>query len=154
MAIDTVTGLNLFDENGSPLGQLGTPNDKQGDAILYPIPAIDRFTIQVQSGVVDKIYTIPSDCDDEEVPSDVTTLLESHSYTVEELELAAGTNTANTYSLPGASVDIDIEFSSKSPGFYRVFILKADGELLWYNTYIDPNVTNYPDFSFYDMLCL
>lgn len=150
-----MAGLNLFDESGLPVGQLGVPNDKPCDAAVYPIPATGTFTVFVEARSVDKTYTIPSICDDQDILADVPTLLEDHpTYTVADLEAAAGTNVANTYNIPGISQSVGIDRSLKSAGLNRVFILKTDGELLWYNTYLDPSTADYADFSFFEMSCL
>lgn len=151
--IDIVTGLNLFDENGAPLGRLALPNDKKGDAAVYPIPAIDVVFVEVQAGSIDTIYIVPATCADDGVPQDVPLQLEDITYTRAELEAATGNDPAHIYSWQSGVQRTAIDVSAKLAGFHRVFMRKADGQLLWYNTYIDPNVTNYADFSFYDMEC-
>ncbi len=129
--IDVVTGINLTDDNGQPLGRWQFPNDQRGEAIAFPNPFIDQVLVGTSSSNVEKYWIVPAGCDLEDASGDILDAADDLSFTVTEIEDAASIN--NTLSTPANQFIID--FSSINSGFYRLFLEVEDGNIYFINLY-------------------
>lgn len=143
-----VTGLDLFDENGSPIGRYKDPNHKTGEVSVFPIPNNGVFSVFSQTQV-ERLWLIPAECVIDTINMDIFNLSQSLTYELSELENAQikDINTANS------GMQFQLNFSDVDAGFYRLFYQMTTEELFWQNIYIDPNATGFPDFTILDNAC-
>jgi len=148
--ISIVTGLYLYDVQGIAIGKLGNPNHKHKDELLvYPIPATKVFTVgsfdtEIE---IEKIYLIKASCHTDTSEMDLIAASENIEYSNEVL-------TSNSvFETVSNDEYININLENLDPGFYRLFCRMNNGDLYWYNTYIDPTLTFFEDYDFYDENC-
>ena len=147
-AIDVITGMDFFDENGSPIGRWGFPNYNPSDVFVYPIPSIGVVSVGSQDKV-ERIWLVPVNCFKDSVTMNITTLSENLTYEISEIE-AVQIKDIPTPDFNGA---VQLDFSDVNTGFYKIFYQKENDSIHWYNIYIDPTVNNFPDFSFMENNC-
>ena len=151
-AIDVITGVDFMDANGQPIGRWGFPNHKKSeDTFIYPIPNNGIFSVSTfNQQTVKRIWLVAADCMRDSVTIDIPTLSQNLTFTVVELETAQ----LKDISTPDFMDAIQLDFTDVAAGFYKLFYQMDSDEIFWYNMYIDPNVTNFPDFDFMDNNCL
>jgi len=146
--IDVVTGLDLYDANGAPIGIWRKPNDKYEDITAFPVPNNGFLSVFGLENTM-KILVIPASCILDSVTTDIKMKSQSLSYNVtdiEELDVAS-------FDLDPNMESINLNLSSFSAGFYRLFYIGDSENVLWQNIYLDPAVNNFPDFSALETAC-
>ncbi len=147
-ALDIVTGIDLFDNNGQPVGRWKSPNHNPGLAAIFPIPNIGVVSL-FSTEKVDRIWLIPASCALDLVTANIPQLSLNLMYEVSELEAAQ----LKDIPLANFSGQTQFDFTDVAKGFYKFFYQIESGELFWQNMYIDPTVSNIPDVSFLDSEC-
>ncbi len=147
-ALDIVTGLDLFDDNGQPVGRWKSPNHNPGLAAIYPIPNIGIVSV-FSTEKMERIWLIPAKCALDSVTANIPQLSTSLIYEVSELEAAQ----LKDIPLANFNGQAQFNFTDVAKGFYKFFYQIESGELFWQNMYIDPTVSNIPDFSILDDNC-
>ncbi|MBP7273162.1 MAG: hypothetical protein KA974_04940 [Saprospiraceae bacterium] len=132
--ISLVSGLQLRDENGSPLGTLGNPNVLMNDTAIaiYPNPARGVMFVHA-TDTIQQIWMIKGTADTSFRASNFALLLNQDLYSVDKIDNAAvipiyGINHPNV-SINLDNVEIDLT------GYYRIFIQLKDGTIHWDNFY-------------------
>lgn len=146
--INTVTGLNLFDDNGNPLGQWRSPNDNAGAISAFPNPNIGTLFVISQQNIA-RIILVPADCLLDTSTENIPTLSESLEYSDEELEVVK----IKDLPISGMNNQLALDFSDVPPNFYRLFVQIEGGQFFWQNLYIDPSVNNIPSLEVLDGAC-
>ncbi len=145
--VNTVTGLYLYDINASGIGKWRQPNVKKSEEVnIYPIPASDVLNISSNLHITN-VWIIEAACYNEDTEN-IEELSQALSY--EKAELVPIEFTA-TFSSPTDNFQINLEAYEK--GFYRLFYEINNDQIYWENLYVDPAVSNFPDFNFLDDLC-
>jgi len=147
--IDVVTGIDFFDENGSPIGRWGFPNHYPGAIIAYPIPNTGTMFLSSQTKIK-RVWLVPANCLKDSVTVDIPTLAQDLTYEISELESAQ----IKDIPTPDFMDNIALDCSAVAAGFYRLFCQLESEELRWYNVYIDPTVSNFPNFDFMEDGCI
>ncbi len=134
--IEWVTGINMTDFSGAPIGLVGNPNSKPGVFALYPNPADDVFTISATNGIasfVIKKGTKNTDYPDENFDQKLNSL----SYS--DLEIAD--NQILTESFDNFTQSVNINSQTLETGYYRVFFkVRAEDDYIWENIYINHEI--------------
>lgn len=147
-AIDIVTGLNLFDANGVPIGTWGTPNDFPGVTTTFPNPSSGIVQVFSQESIT-RAFLVPAGCLADPGEEDITTISADLEYTLEEvLDLEV-----RDIDISGDGNQFALDFSGFADGFYRVFLEAESGVIYRQNLYFDPDQGNFPEFSFLDDVC-
>ncbi|MFK7771367.1 MAG: hypothetical protein AB8F94_04475 [Saprospiraceae bacterium] len=143
-----VTGLDFFDNNGSPIGQWELPNHNPGEISTYPIPNNGNVFVYSPNKIV-RIWLIPATCTIDSSSDDIPTLSQDLTYTIAELENVQ----VKDIPLTDFNTQVALNFNDVSAGFYKIFFEVESGDLFWQNLYIDPTASNFPTFDFLDNLC-
>lgn len=146
--IDQITGIAMTDDNGSPIGLWEKPNHKPGSTRLFPNPSTTQISI-VTDIPASTYWIVPADCCMESTLSDLESEVSDISFTESSLDNKA-VNKITSISM-GSIFTISTEMLDE--GFYRVFIKRAEDEILWHNIYVNPNVPNIPDLEVLDDFC-
>lgn len=146
-SLSAVTGLNLADESGAPIGTWNSPNNKTGNAAVYPIPGNGNVSI-FSSECLTKIWITPASCVIDTVNQNIPSLSQSIEIDLDEVEDLA----LEEYDASGNIFQLDL--SNLGQGFYKIFYqIGPNEEIFWTNYYIDPNFSNVPDIDLLDMQC-
>jgi hypothetical protein len=140
LQLEIVTGINVRDTNGSPIGSYGNPNVFSGEVDFYPNPAIGQANVIYfgGSGLSVKQYWIFSATKNTEYADiDYNILLNNATYSPDEVAALTVVQT-NTVNLSNFALNVD----NFTPGYYRIFYLMSDNTLLWDNIYVDPTATD------------
>ena len=145
--IDVVTGLHLFDANGSALGLWNEPNDNLGDALCYPNPSNGILSLASQDQII-KVWILEGNCmasSDETIREDASTL----NYTIGKIE------EQQIREIPIIDFNgiITLNLTDLGEGFYRIFYMTVPEDLFWQNVYVDPNITSFQDLLFINDAC-
>jgi len=149
--LDTITGLELFDENGSPIGLWQQPNNRRGDNLIFPVPSSGIINLVAQRDATGNpinfqrvIIRNGSCCMEQknEARDDVFTLDRISSFPVEDIDMGI-----DDFSF------FQIDMTSFGEGFYKIFMQLENDSIFWQNVYIDPSSTNFSDFTFLDTVC-
>ena len=135
--INVVTGLNFYDDNGNPVGRWKSPNNNPGDIKVYPNPSRGVFQISDTEGF-SKLYLIPAQCMIDSTERNIALLSMSLSYLNEELE----SSSIVEFELDSNNHNFQLDFSSQSDGFYRLFFEHSDQSYSWENIYINAILDN------------
>ena len=146
--LDIVTGLDLYDDNGNPMGRWKSPNHNPGAVYTFPIPSAGTVSLHSQQQIV-RVWLIPATCYNDSTTFDIPALSQNLDFEISELETAQ----IKDIPIPNFNNQINLDFSDVAAGFYRLFYQLNNGELFWENVYIDPNATNIASFEFLDGLC-
>lgn len=146
--INVITGMDFFDFNGSSLGRWGFPNHKTGEALVYPNPSTGVLSVSNQVKI-ETIWLTPVVCLKDSITSDITTLSQDLEFTATQIESIQ----IKTVITPDFNNNINLNFGDVAKGMYRLFYQIDSGEIFWYNLYIDPSATNFPDFDFMENGC-
>lgn len=128
--VDVVTGIYLNDLNGQLVGLWNYPNEKAGDATVYPNPFVDVMAFSSLSKFKN-LWIIPADCLTDGITADVTNRSLSLDFKVSEvqaLELFEYVNNSDLNS-------INLNLESLDSGFYRLFYENESEEVFWINLY-------------------
>lgn len=139
--IGIITGLYLTNEVGSPVGQVGNPNEKSSDLNAFPIPAL--FNVNVDANInIERLWILPGDVVKEFNQINYSDLLADYQYLQSDI-------TANSIqeTLVNKSIH-NIDFTNIGPGYYRIFVQLEDGTFDWKNICIldADNNQAYDDF--------
>jgi hypothetical protein len=145
--LDVVTGLDFYDENGSPIGRWKSPNNNPGAVYTYPNPNTGVVAINSQEKIV-RIWLIPADCVTDNT-IDIPELSSNLTFEIPELESVQ----IKDIPLTDFNTQINLNLSDVAAGFYRIFFELETGTILWENIYADPSVSSIPTFDFLDGLC-
>ncbi len=129
-ALDIVTGINLRDANGSPIGQIGNPNVYTPNIFIFPNPAVDVLTISSQSNL-EEIWILPATKNTDFEDTDFEALTPTFTYLESDLAQAEIMNNQINSNL------VQINLAQLEKGYYRVFYKHNDGTLKWDNIYTD-----------------
>ncbi len=149
--IDVVTGLDLTDVNGVPIGRWREPNHNVGDIFVFPIPAMDEISLfsTPNSGyTLTEVWIVPATCL-QESESNIVEESKNLSYTMADIEAAS----TRKLEFDGSSAEVRLDLSGLSSGFYKLFYLDNQGQARWTNIYTDMNVLNFTDLKFLDDAC-
>jgi len=146
--IDIITGLDFFDDNGSPISRWKSPNHNPGEVKTYPNPNIGTVSLYSQQEII-RIWLVPAEFLIDSVIMDIPTLSQSLDYSISDLENI----NIKDIPIPTFNTNISLDFSDVATGFYKLFYQMDTEELFWQNLYIDPTSTNIPTFGFLDNLC-
>lgn len=147
--LQVITGIDLFDANGSPIGRWKTPNDKPGDASVFPNPGIDLVALYSPQPLI-HVWLIPTDCVLDSITADIPALSQDLFYEIDDLEAVQ----IKDIPLTGANNQINLDLSDVPKGFYKVFFQIESEELFWQNIYVDPSAADIPSFEELDGACL
>lgn len=145
--IDIVTGLDLYDFNGTPVGSWEKPNHKPGDAFVFPIPnnGIVSFNSQL---AIKNIWIVAASCAKDELNTGIETESNQLVFSTSDIEAAS---VQSFLDLNQSSLQLNLQ--DRAEGFYKLFYQNNSDELFWYNMYIDPDQENYPDIDVLDNAC-
>lgn len=147
--LDVVTGLDYFDENGAPIGLWKTPNDRPGIARAFPNPNLGVVSILSMKNI-NRIWLIPSTCMIDTITENIPELSQSLSFEITALEEAQ----IKDISLSESSLQLSLDLSDTSTGFYKLFYqIEETEEIFWQNIYSDPNGNSIPEFTVLDDIC-
>lgn len=134
--IEWVTGINMTDFNGAPIGSVGNPNSKSGVFSVYPNPANDAFTINATNGIASFVLKKGLknvDYPDENFDQSLISL------TYSELEVTE--NQLLTESFDNFTQAVTINSEALETGYYRVFYkVRAEDDYIWDNIYINHEI--------------
>ncbi len=138
-----VTGVNFYDPNGSPVGQVGNPNIKFDGSFVYPIPGDGNIFVQSQK-TVDKYWVIPAEKNTDFANINYDAL--EISYSESELDSKAVVSQDISVNL------IALDLTMLPKGYYRILFKTLDGSYGWENFYLDStkNGNEILDFLFSD----
>ena len=146
--IGIVTGLDLLDANGQPLGRWRVPNHKNGVVSVFPIPNNGVFSM-IGNQTIKEIWLVPASCAVDSTTMNIDELAQNLTFSVSEVAAIAVKNVDTS----GSGNQITVDFADVSNGFYKVFFdLTTDG-LRWQNIYIDDNFSGMPNFETLDNAC-
>ena len=148
MDLDVVTGIDLYDDNGSPIGRWKSPNDKQGEILTFPNPSISTVSVFSLQKIV-RIWLIYTDCLTDSVTVDIPGLSQDLDYEIAEIEEAQ----IMDISIPDFNNQVAIDFSNYGKGFYKIFYQIDNGTLYWQNIFIDPTASSLPTYESLDDFC-
>ncbi len=146
--INVITGMDFFDANGSALGRWGFPNHKLGNALVYPIPSTGVLSVSSQEKI-EKIWLTPAVCLKDSVTADITMLSQDLNYSASQVE----TIQVKEVTIADFNNNVNLDFGDVGTGMYRLFYQLDSGNIFWYNLYIDPSATSFPDFDFMENGC-
>jgi len=140
--VDVVTGLQLTDAAGQLVGLWRQPNQKPGSLLLFPNPAGDVVSLAKPSGSnapadMSQIWIVQADCLRDDETTDIT--LQSLSLSYEQQVV----DPLSVLKITPQSIDsgiIQLDLSSLSSGFYKVFVADSAGSLFWINLYKSSNI--------------
>jgi hypothetical protein len=146
--IDIVTGIRLFDANGSAIGQWRSPNDNTGEISAFPNPNIGTLLVISPQDIV-RIVLVPANCLLDSTTENIPILSESLEYSEEELEVVK----IKDLPIMAGNNQLALDFTDVPPNFYRLFVQVAGGVFFWQNLYIDPSANNVPSLEVLDTAC-
>ncbi|GJM17787.1 MAG: hypothetical protein DHS20C13_31140 [Thermodesulfobacteriota bacterium] len=147
--IDVVTGLDLYDFNGAPIGRWKFPNNKPGDNHIFPNPCTDAVFVLSQQNI-QKLWLVPASCFSDSTTMNIPELSGNLSFSISDIE----DNQIKSFEIMGATGNnIALDLSDVAPGFYRLFIQLEDEEIYWENIYTDNSVNSFPDWSILEEGC-
>lgn len=141
LALDIVTGLQTRDANAAPVGMLGNPNVFSGQVDTYPVPAINTVNVQYFGGSnlqIMQYWIFAANATTEYADINYQQLLGNGVYSPDEV---SELNILQTSTVNLSSFALDL--SDLDPGYYRIFYLLSNEQLLWDNLYIDPSATDF-----------
>lgn len=145
--LELITGIKLIDNTGSIMEQYGNPNDSKPIQIraegrvgydlnyaFYPNPVHDLLIIHSKE-TIKSVWTIPGkatnqfqDFDFEayyqKTPLDTTNIFKHLNY-------SANSN--------NPTMQLNVNFSDKKPGFYKVVLETTNKDLVWFTLYKNDN---------------
>ena len=139
-SLEIVTGIFLRDVNGQPLGKLGNPNVKQDGTSFSPNPAEGQVFI-FSDTAISTVWIVPANKNTNFPNENFSVLLENVQY--EEAEL--NSKSIRSFTTNGSTI-FALRIDDFPTGYYRIFYLLENGNLLWDNIYI------YKDEPFSDIL--
>lgn len=134
LEVNFVTGINLSDENGQALGKKGNPNVKPDGVAIFPNPVLSGVMQVAGQQSITNMWLVEGIAQKTSA-ADMQSLLADHEYTPEDikafpvLEFTPGDTT------------FAIDVSMLAKGYYRVFLQRADGSIVWDNIYFSPGAT-------------
>lgn len=134
--IEWVTGINMTDFSGAPIGPVGNPNTKPGVFAIYPNPANEVFTINATNGIAS--FVIKKGIKNVDYPDEnFDQTLNSLSYSDSELIK----NQLIAESFDNFTQLVNINSESLETGYYRVFYkVRAEDDYIWDNIYINHEI--------------
>lgn len=134
-SLGLVTGVRLFDESGSPIGQVGNPNVTSNNSIrIYPNPNNGIVAISKQNDIKYDLFFFP--CAKDTICAAVDFTDFSFDYSIDSLYQVDST----TISIETS--DLQIQFHSDLvPGYYKMVFYNEGEDLIIENIYYDPNST-------------
>lgn len=148
--LDAVTGIYLFDINGSIIGDWNVPNDNRRDYTVYPNPSDGNVSLFIPSRTGAKpkaIWVVPGKC---EASDDNDILTADIEFSVDEIQNASVLSDIN---LDHITSNVQLALTSLSEGFYKVFFQDENDGVYWQNIFISPGTLNFPDNSLLDAVC-
>ncbi len=133
--IDIVTGMQLRDENGSPIGAVGNPNINPQATAIYPNPGQGIVSVYSPNSLVESIWILPGIQDTTFMDIDFANEINNINYTQSEIEALDILN----IDINAAQVNLNLQ--ELENGYYRVFYQLENGELKWDNIYINKELT-------------
>jgi len=148
-SFSAITGLSFVDANGSPIGTWKAPNQKPGNASIYPIPG--NGTVSFLGDTAEeftKVWVTPASCITDTINENIPGLSLSIEVDLDEVEEIA----LAEYNVSGNVITLDI--SNLGQGFYKIlYTTSTSTEIFWTNYYLDPNFSGGPDITLLDMEC-
>jgi len=82
--IRVVTGLDIVDENGNPVGTWQKPNHNPGPLRLYPVPSGNELFISSQTVITD-LWVVPASCEKDSTDRNISLLSLDLEYNIDEV---------------------------------------------------------------------
>ncbi len=147
--IDVVTGLNLTDPSGAPIGQWRSPNSNRGDIAIFPNPAVDVVFVSSQNEDIRHIRIVAADCLIDSTTANIPELSTNLTFTLDEIEAAQ----LRDIPVDNFNGSLSLDFSDLPAGFYKVFFEQTSGDINWENIYLNSNSSGPIDFEWLDNQC-
>lgn len=134
MAIDIVTGVRYFDENGSAISKTGNPNVTNNDFLkVFPNPINGFLYVECNQCTSFEFWLVGARKDTTYSDFDFTALeFEFSDEILDSKQLYSGTST---------SEKAIIDFVDLEKGYYRLFLKDGRQNNLVENIYFDPSQT-------------
>ena len=146
--IDIITGLQLYDANGIPIGNWRSPNDLLTEASIFPNPT-NGFVHVSSLQNIEQLWLIESSCLHDTIHEHIFQEAQETVFTINDFQ---------ELSIMDVQVDqpttqLSLDISHLSTGLYRVFIQLKTGQITWQNIFYQPNINiNFP-FETLDTYC-
>lgn len=134
LEVNFVTGINLSDENGLALGKKGNPNVKPEGVAVFPNPVLSGVMQVAGQQSITNLWLVEGIAQ-KTAATDIQSLLENHEYTTEDIKAFP----VLEFTPNDTTFAIDVSMLEK--GYYRVFLQRADGAIVWDNIYLSPGAT-------------
>lgn len=145
--IDIVTGLDMTDALGAPIGRWKFTNNKAGEVSVFPNPSDGNVSLFSTEGIA-RVMLIPATCLNDSTTVDIPGQSQMLDFSLEEIEALQ----VKDFQVLVDANEIILDYTDVSAGFYRVFY-QIGNEFFWQNIYIDPAVNNFPNLDFLQGLC-
>ncbi len=134
LEVNFVTGINLSDDNGLALGKKGNPNVKPGGVAVFPNPVLSGVMQVAGQQSITSLWLVEGIAQKTSA-TDMQDLLANHEYTTEDIKAFP----VLEFTPDDTTFAIDISMLEK--GYYRVFLQRADGAIVWDNIFLNPGAT-------------
>jgi len=134
--LEIVTGMNLVTQEGITIEQWGNPNiPTNPNYNIFPKPAFETIRVITPSAIqqIWLVRGVPTQLLSE---TDFDQVFIQSPYQVADVEA----NAFRSFEAAG-STDINLSLDGITQGYYRMFILLANGSLLWDNIYVQGSNT-------------
>ena len=133
--LNIVTGIQMRDENGQPIGNAGNPNSKSGEISVFPNPLIDAANVFILNGFLDEIWILKGTQNMAFTTLDFTSILENHEVPIDSIS----DNKIMEFGLPSDQDirAITLNLQNLETGYYRIFYKTKAGEIFWDNLKVD-----------------
>ncbi len=133
LAINLVTGINMTDEQGAPVGNVGNPNVYPGNLMLFPKPCKDVISVFDMSNFKN-IWVTKGNKNQSFADIEYDRLLANTDYPTDSILLV----TELIFELENQDVSqVNLNLENLSTGYYRVFVEMKSGDLFYDNIYVD-----------------